>query len=74
MCSVQASAVSGGLSWLKSTRSGGSGSGACVEVARAGDGVAVRDSKDPGGTVLRFTSGCWASFLDEAKAGAHDVR
>ncbi|MUN35767.1 DUF397 domain-containing protein [Actinomadura litoris] len=37
--------------WRKSTHSTGNG-GDCVEVARAPGGVAVRDSKDPGGPRL----------------------
>ncbi|MFE9061558.1 DUF397 domain-containing protein [Streptomyces violaceusniger] len=35
----------------------------CVEVATNVPGtVAVRDSKDPGGPVLRFTPAAWAAF------------
>ena len=46
--------------------------GSCVEVASSSDGVAVRDSKDQAGPVLRFTRGEWATFLDGAKAGEFD--
>jgi len=42
--------------WQKSTYRGANG---CVEVAFVRDRVAVRDSKDPGGPVLRFTTGEW---------------
>jgi hypothetical protein len=36
----------------------------CVAVARPGSGpVAVRDSKDPNGPVLKFTPEAWATFL-----------
>jgi Domain of unknown function (DUF397) len=44
-----------------------------VEVAAAGDGmVGIRDSKDPGGPVLRFTPGEWRVFLAGAKRGMYD--
>ncbi|TDC55565.1 DUF397 domain-containing protein [Actinomadura sp. KC345] len=39
------------LTWRKSSRSGSSG-GSCVELAQAKDRVAVRDSKDPHGSIL----------------------
>jgi hypothetical protein len=55
--------------WRKSSYSGGNG-GQCVEVARNLPGVvAVRDSKDPGGTKLVFTSAPWAVFAARVKAG-----
>jgi hypothetical protein len=48
----------------KASRSGGNG-GQCVEVARIDtDTVAVRDSKDPDGPVLRFRQAEWEAFLD----------
>ncbi|AJZ82823.1 MULTISPECIES: DUF397 domain-containing protein [Streptomyces] len=35
----------------------------CVEVATNVPGVvAIRDSKDPGGRILRFTPATWADF------------
>jgi hypothetical protein len=46
--------------------------GSCVEVASAGDGVAIRDSKDKDGPMLRFTDQEWTAFLDGAKAGNFD--
>ncbi len=59
-----------GAKWVKSSRSSGSGSGDCVEVARNLDGVvAVRDSKNPDGPVLVFTPSEWRAFLDGAKDG-----
>ena len=56
-----------GARWIKSGRSGNGGN--CVEVALLGDGVAVRDSKDPDGPVLRFTRAEWAAFTDGVRAG-----
>jgi hypothetical protein len=41
----------------------------CVEVRRLRDVVQVRDSKDPGGPVLRFTDREWRAFLAGATAG-----
>lgn len=41
-----------------------SGNGECVEVARNIPGtVAVRDSKDADGPILRLRPGSWALFL-----------
>jgi hypothetical protein len=60
------------LRWRRSRHSGSTG-GQCVEVAAAGDGmIGVRDSKDPGGPVLRFTAGEWRVFLAGAKRGTYD--
>ena len=52
--------------WRKSSYSGGNGGG-CVEVAPAGNDIAVRDSKDPGGPQLQFTAGDWRAFLARIK-------
>jgi hypothetical protein len=57
------------LHWRTSTFSDGL---QCVEVAAAGDGVAVRHSKDSGGPVLHFTRGEMLAFLQGAKAGEFD--
>ena len=51
----------GGPRWVKSSFSFSNGN--CVEVAGLGQMVGLRDSKDPGGPVLRFTPGEWSSFL-----------
>lgn len=46
--------------WRKSTRSGDNG---CVEVAgNLPETVAVRDSKDVAGPMLRFTPAAWRAF------------
>jgi len=52
--------------WRKSTYSNNGGS--CVEVAHAVPGiVAVRDSKDPAGPNLAFTSRQWMLFTSTVK-------
>lgn len=56
------------LSWRKSSYSGDNG-GQCVEVAMHPHAthphaVHVRDSKDPEGPALTFTSEAWASFVE----------
>ena len=61
------------LDWFKSPFSGSDPQGNCVEVADAGGGVAVRDSKDRDGTVLAFDKACWASFLNDVRAGAYEL-
>ena len=52
--------------WRKSSRSGTNG---CVEVARIDDQIAVRDSKDPTGPALLFTTQEWQAFLAGILAG-----
>ncbi len=60
--------MSENLIWVKSTYSGSEG-GSCVELAAVpDDGIAVRDSKNPTGPVLRFTTEEWASFMDRIRA------
>jgi hypothetical protein len=54
--------------WRRSTRSGGNG-GNCVEVAAIERGVAVRDSKNPGGAVLAFAPDAWHAFTDAVRSG-----
>ncbi|ANP56585.1 DUF397 domain-containing protein [Streptomyces griseochromogenes] len=47
--------------------------GACVEVKKLADGrVAVRQSTDPDGPALVFTSGEMSSFLSGVKEGDAD--
>ena len=47
-------------------------SGACVEVATAGDTVMVRSSADPTGTPVTLSRDEWQEFLAGVKAGAFD--
>lgn len=57
--------------WRKARRS--IGNGECVEVAPlVGNVVVVRDSVDPHGPVLQYSSGSWRSFLAAAKTGNFD--
>jgi hypothetical protein len=46
--------------------------GACVEVANLGAMVAIRDSKDRSGPVLKYSRTEWLAFLDGAKQGEFD--
>lgn len=58
--------------WRKSSRSSGNG-GQCVEVAANLPGViAVRDSKNPNGPKLIFTSEEWEAFISGVKDGEFD--
>ncbi|HEY7144853.1 MAG TPA: DUF397 domain-containing protein [Streptosporangiaceae bacterium] len=56
--------------WRKAQRS--IGNGACVEVAPIDGMIAVRDSKDPDGAVLRYTTAEFHAFLDGARNGEFD--
>lgn len=57
------------LTWRKSTLSG-TNNDDCVEVANLpGGGRAVRDSKNPDGPMLRFTSNEWQAFIGGVKDG-----
>jgi Domain of unknown function (DUF397) len=60
------------MSWKKSTHSYGNGD--CVEAAPfPGGDVALRDSKDKTGPVLRFTPSEWRAFLGGVKGGEFDL-
>ena len=59
-----------GLDWIKSSLS--MASGACVELALAGDRVALRDSKNPTVAPLLFTRAEISAFLYGAKRGEFD--
>ncbi|MGH3777215.1 MAG: DUF397 domain-containing protein [Pseudonocardiaceae bacterium] len=55
--------------WRKSSRSNQGAEGDCVEVAELPGRVAMRDSKDPAGSVLAFTCTEWRVFLGGIRAG-----
>lgn len=56
------------LTWVKATASGTNGE--CVEVAAAPAAViAVRDSKDPHGPMLGFSSEAWGHFVSAVRQG-----
>ena len=57
------------LLWIKAFSS--YGSGACVELARDGDMIALRDSKNPG-VLLNFTRQEVLAFIDGARRGEFD--
>ena len=59
-----------GLVWIKAAA--GKGTGRHVEWARTDSGVLVRDSQDPDGPRLSFTSAEVEAFLDGAKGGEFD--
>lgn len=60
------------LTWLKAQQS--SVNGQCVEIAATIDrkGIAIRDSKDPDGAILVYTSLEFSAFLDGARNGEFD--
>ncbi|KAB1942744.1 DUF397 domain-containing protein [Micromonospora sp. ALFpr18c] len=56
------------VAWRKSSRSGANDSN-CVEVGEVSSGLAVRDSKDPGGPALLFDRDAWLSFVTGLRRG-----
>jgi hypothetical protein len=62
-----------GGGWIKSSLSAYNGN--CVEVAGlASDLIRVRDSKNPGGGILNFTSAEWDAFIGGVRNGEFDRR
>lgn len=57
-----------GLEWHRSSYCTGANS-TCVEVAMQGGTVLVRDSKQPKGPVLRFTTDEWRLFVMAVASG-----
>lgn len=60
----------GFLLWKKSTASG---SGNCVEVAKTGEVILLRDSKDLSRPALTFSSSEWEAFLADARVGQFNL-
>jgi Domain of unknown function (DUF397) len=58
------------LNWVKSSRS--LATGACVELAAAGECIALRDSKNPSVAPLLFTRTEMGPFVFAAKRGEFD--
>ncbi|MEU0333565.1 DUF397 domain-containing protein [Streptomyces sp. NPDC006193] len=63
---VPASTDLRGVRWLRSSHSTGANN--CVETAQPGSGpgaglLAVRDSKNPAGPALLFSTGSWTGFV-----------
>jgi len=59
-----------GADWRKSSHSGMNG---CVEVSVVDRMIAVRDSKDRSGSVLRFRPDEWEAFVAGAQSGEFDL-
>jgi Domain of unknown function (DUF397) len=55
------------LRWVKSSYSGDNGN--CVEVAFSSGTVSLRDSKDPEGSALVFTTAEWQAFVHGVRDG-----
>ena len=59
--------------WRKSTFSGTDAD--CIEVADGFPGIVpVRDSKDPYGPALFFSTSAWSEFVSRVKAGEFSIR
>lgn len=56
--------------WRRSTRCA---NGGCVEFARIGEKIAIRDSKHADSAVLTYDREEWRSFIEGVKAGEFDV-
>jgi Domain of unknown function (DUF397) len=54
------------LAWRRSSFCA---NGECLEVAREGSQVVVRDTKDPGGPAHRYTEVQWKALIETIKAG-----
>ncbi|WP_405735141.1 DUF397 domain-containing protein [Streptomyces sp. NBC_01537] len=58
-----------GVRWWRSSHSGGSGN--CVEITTDVPGlIPIRDSKNPDGPVLLFTSAGFSAFVSAIDAGS----
>jgi uncharacterized protein DUF397 len=68
-CRMRQSGASQIPVWRRSSLCAG---GECVEVARLDDMIVMRDSKDPGGQVLRYTTEEFRFLVRGIKAGGYD--
>ena len=59
------------LQWRKARRS--AGNGACVEVAPVNGQIAIRDSKDPNGSRLQYSSRSWRVFVAAVTANNFSI-
>lgn len=59
------------LAWRKSSHSGACHN--CVELARIFDGLAVRDSKNPGGPRLVLPLSAARRHITDIKSGGYDL-
>jgi hypothetical protein len=65
---VNAASDAASREWRRSTRTYGGSN--CVEVAvLSGERIDVRDSKNPRGAVLRFSSADWNAFVSGIRGG-----
>jgi hypothetical protein len=53
------------VNWRKSSASADSAT--CVEIASTGPSLLVRDSSQPSGVLLAFTSAQWSTFLNRVR-------
>jgi hypothetical protein len=61
------------MRWRKASRSTSNGE-QCVEVARTESrSIAARDSKNPTGPILKYQRQEWHWFIEQVKAGEHDI-
>lgn len=63
--------LSSALKWRKSSASAGSGE--CVEVAKRGVSILVRDSRNPSSAVLSFDPEQWVTFLSRVRGDATEA-
>jgi hypothetical protein len=59
----------GNADWRTSTFCAGNN---CIEVARIGESIAIRDSKNPDGTIQMYSPSEWNAFLDGLARGDFD--
>ncbi|ROO88928.1 uncharacterized protein DUF397 [Actinocorallia herbida] len=55
--------------WRKSSYTGGGNDQLCVEVARLGRGIGLRDSKNPAGARLEVSRGTLSELFGRVKHG-----